>query len=176
MKMKNKIPRKVYAQVVVGFFFSFLILFYFFGRLLIPLLLQVVSLEVAVYTVFILCFVLCSLMVKPTVKKEMAKGDEPFSIVARNPEIEIPKEKMTARILAMRSVLSLAVAFILSLPLTLVVLFRYISRPDGDSTDIFVIAGGYTVFYLVFLGVSIFLIFVFVPSLKKWHWTKHQFG
>lgn len=174
--MNKKIPRKVYAQVAVGFFFSFLILFYFFGRLLIPVLLQVFSLEVAAYIVFFLCVGLCSLMVKPTIKKEMEKIDEPFSVVARNPAIEIPKEKLTVRILAIRGLLSLVATFVLSLPLTIIVFLRYIENPDKDFKYLYAIADSYFGFYLFFLGVSFFMMFVFVPSLKKWHWTKHQFG
>lgn len=174
--MNKKTPRKVYAQVAVGFFFSFLILCYFFGRLLLPLLLRVFSLEVAAYIVFFLCFGICSLMVKPTIKKEMEKIDVPFSIVAINPEIEIPKENLTAKILAIRGLLSLVATFVLSLPLTLIVFLRYIQNPDIDLKYLYAIANCYFGFYLFFLGASVFMMFLVVPSLKKWHWTKHQFG
>jgi hypothetical protein len=174
--MKRKITPKVYAQVAVGFFFSLLILLYFTGRFLFPILLQIFNLEVACYIVFFICFGLCCLMVKPTIKKEMERIDQPFSIVARNPEIEIPKEKLTLKIVLRRGLLSLVCTFILSLPLTLIVFFRYITSPDKDVQVLFALSNIYSVFYLFFLGASIFLVFIFVPSHKKWHWTKHQFG
>ncbi len=174
--MERKIPPKVYAQVAVGFFFSLIILLYFFGRLLFPILLQVFNLEVTSYIVFFLCFSLCSLMVKPTIKKEMKKIDEPFSLVARNPDVEIPREKLTFKILLKRGLLTLVVTFILSLPLTLIVLIRYIATPDKNIKVLLALANGYFGFYLFFLVASIVLVFFFVPSLIRWHWTKHQFG
>ena len=173
--MKRKIPLKVYAQIAVGFFFSLLILLYFSFRLLFPILLQIFNLEVAAYITFFLCFGLCSLMVKPTINKEMGKIGEPFSIVARNPEIEILKEKLTLNSLFIKGLLSIVVAFILSLPLTLIIFFRFIANPYEGLSTIFALVHGYAHFYWFFIGVSIFAIFIIVPSLKRWHWTKHQF-
>jgi hypothetical protein len=175
-RMKKKIPKKVYAQVAVGFFFSSLILLYFSYRLLLPTLLSMFNLEIAVYIIFFICFGLCSLMVKPTIKKEMEKIEEPFSIVARNPNIEIPKEKLTFILLVKRSILSLVVTLILSLPLTLIVFFRFIASTDHEIKIFFTLFSSYSIFYSFFLGISFFAVFIFVPSLKEWHWTKHQFG
>ena len=106
----------------------------------------------------------------------MEKIDEPFSLVARNPEIEIPKEKLTVKILAIRGLLSIIATFVLSLPLTLIVFLRYTETTDKDLIYLYEIAGSYSGFYMFFFGASVFMMFVFVPSLKKWHWTKHQFG
>ena len=175
-RMKKKIPKKVYVQVAVGFFFSSLILLYFSYRLLLPTLLSMFNLEIAVYIIFFISFGLCSLMVKPTIKKEMEKIEEPFSIVARNPDIEIPKEKLTFKLLVKRSVLSLVVTLILSLPLTLIVFFRFVASTEHEIKILFNLFNSYSIFYSFFLGISIFAVFIFVPSLKKWHWTKHQFG
>ena len=173
--MEDRIPPKVYARVAVGFFFSFIILLYFSYRLLFPTLLLTFNLEIAVYIISFISFSLCSLMVKPTLRKEMDKIDQPFSIVARNPDIEIPEEKLTPKVVRKRSLLSLVVTFILSLPLTLIAIFRFMANSDDGLEVIMTLLKDYSVFYIFFLGISIFLVFIFVPSLKTWHWTKHQF-
>ena len=174
--MGRKVPIKVYLQVAVGFFFSLLIIWYFFFRLFFSLLLQFFNLEVTVYITFLLSFGICSLMVKPTLKKQMKKIDEPFSIVARNPEIDIPKEKLTLKLIFARCFFSLIFFFIFSLPLTLIIFFRFVSAPVNGINVFLALASEYMGFYLFLLGASFFAIFIFVPSLRKWHWTKHQFG
>jgi hypothetical protein len=163
-------------QVAVGFFFSLLIIWYFLFRLLFPLLLQLFSIEATTYITFLLSFGICSLMIKPTLKKQMKMVDEPFSIVARNPEIEVPKEKLTLKLIFSRCVFSLILSFVFSLPLTLIIILRFIANPDKDINVFLTFANEYTGFYLFVVGASFFAIFIFVPSLRKWHWTKHQFG
>jgi hypothetical protein len=171
-----KIPIKVYMQVGVGFFFSLLILWYFFSRLLFPLLHPIFSFEASVYITFILSFGLCLLMVKPTINKEMKKIDEPFSLVARNPDIDIAKEKFTIKTLILRSAFSLGLAWLLSLPFIIITILSFIGESEQNVRVFLSLASKYYWLYFVFTGAAFFIFFVFVPSIKRWHWTKHQFG
>jgi len=162
-------------QVGVGFFFSLLISWYFFFRLLFPLLLPIFNFESSAYITFILSFGLCSLMVRPTIKKEMRKIDKPFSLVARNPDIKNPKETFTIKTLISRSVFSLGLAWLLSLPFILITILRF-SRVEEKTIRVFLsLSSEYFWFYMFFLGISFIIFFIFIPSLKRWHWTKHQF-
>lgn len=173
--MKRKVPLKVYLQVAVGFFFILLIIWYFLCRLLFPLLLQHFSLETAAYITFTLSFCICCFLVRPSIQKELKRSDEPFSIVARDPKVTIKHEKITLRIIFLKSAASMLLSCVFSLPLTLIIIFRFIAVPDRNIDVFLGLLNEYTGFYVFFLGASLFSIFIFVPSLRKWHWTKHQF-
>lgn len=162
-------------QVTVGFFFSLLILWYFSYRLLFHLLLQFFDLETSIYITFLLSLGICSLMVKPTIRKEMGKVNEPFSIVAKNPDIDIPQDEFTLKVIFSRSVVSVVLACLLSLPFSLIILFRYVTHSAKETNVFLSLLNEYSGFYLLFFGASFFVVFIFFPSLKKWHWTKYQF-
>ncbi len=88
-------------------------------------------------------------MVKPTVRKKMKKIEELFSVVARNPELEIPEEKWTLKKLAIRALLSQLVAFILSLPLTLIACIRLFGNKDKDCKFLYAYVSNYSSFDLL---------------------------
>lgn len=173
--MERKVVIKVYSQVVVGFFFILLIIWYFSCRLLFPLLLQYISIETSTYVTFILSFCICCLLVRSSIQKELKRSDVPFSIVARNPETEIRKERIALKLIFLRSAISVLFGCLFSFPLTLIIIFRFIAVPDRNLDVFFNLLSEYVGFYLFIFGASLFSIFIFVPSLKNWHWTKHQF-
>jgi len=174
-KMKRKMPIKIYLRVAVGFFFSLLIIWYFSYRLLFPILLQFFSLETSTGVTFVISFLVCSLLVKPSLQKEMEKVDEPFSIVARNPDLETPKEKLTIKSVLLRCSVALSFTFLASLPLSIIGILKLLQSKDPSFLIVFSLLDNYKYIYVLFLLGSLFLVFFGYSSLQKWHWTKHQF-
>ncbi|KAB2888031.1 MAG: hypothetical protein F9K32_17980 [Desulfobulbaceae bacterium] len=160
--MKKKIPPKIYLKIAVGFFFSSIILWYFSFRLLTPLIAQTGSMFFTIGVPIILSILICSLLVKTTIKKELENINEPFSIVARNPNIEIPKEKLTLKILLIRSVISVVIAILLTLPFTIISILKTLAASPSQLSGLVSNLYNFIGFYIFFAIFSIFGVLQFI--------------
>ncbi len=173
--MDNKIPEIVYYKIFIGFIFSLLIIWYFSFRLtsqfLLPFLLSVLT----AYLTFTFSLIVCLMLIKRTIEIEIKDKDIPFSVVARNPDIPIPEEKITLQLALKKLTASLAYTFLLGVPLTLIGLIRVFTKKDTFIDIMGLFLESYWIFYAICFLISMLIAFVFIPSLKGWHWTKLQF-
>lgn len=172
---KQKIPFKVYLELTVGFFFCLIIIWYFSYRLLFPLLAQTNSASLIVGIPALISFIICLMLVKPSLKKEMERLDEPFTVVARNPDIEIKKEPLTIKGIIIRIFVTIIISIIVTIPFTIISVLKFSQKEQKSVGVFFDILGDYKGFYIFFMILSLVIVFVIFPGLKKWHWTKHQF-
>jgi hypothetical protein len=172
---KKKIPTKVYKSVGVGFFFSLIIIWYFSYRLLTPTLVQFFSHEICVYSTLIFSFTVCLFLINPSIEKELEKVNEDFSLVARNPNYEIVKEDLSVKSIINKTLIGISISFVFSLPITIMIFLQIINSQSRWTTSIVLMFNKYWLFYLICILLSLIIIFFIFPSLKKWHWTKHQF-
>lgn len=176
---ERKKPTILILNIIVGFFFCLMILWYFSFRLL----KIVFSITLAgnsdamfcwtVITSFYLSLVVCLVLIKPTLKKEKKILGQHFSITAKDPNIvntEFKKEFTVGSVLV-QLFFSVFFTFVFSLPFSIIALIQIFS----NSRDMATVLSDYWLFYVFCLVFAVFFIFVGIPSFRKWHWTKHQF-
>ena len=173
--MNTNVPAKIYYRVGVGFVFCLIIVWYFAYRLLFPTLQKFLSAEICGYTTFVLSLIICLSLIKLSIKKELEKEGDLFSLVARNPDIEIPKEEVTIKSLSINFCIGILFCFIISLPVTIIGLIQLVSKDGTVERNLRAFVNDYWVFYLFCCLLTLFAVFCVFPSLKRWHWTKHQF-
>jgi hypothetical protein len=174
-RMNRKVPLKVYFRVAVGFFFCLLIVWYFTFRLLFGIILHISSPLLGAEISLGISFIICLLLIRRSIEKEMLDVDEPFSIVARDPSFQIQKEKYTIKIIFIRLFAAIIIFILASLPLTIIGILQIFGRKSNTFDLIVCFIDNHFFFYIVCIVASIFAVFVILPSLKKWNWTKHQF-
>ncbi len=172
------IPLKVYVEIAVGFFFTMILIWFLaFRFVFIALLqLQLVPPNISFIISVLGSILFCSLLVKPTFKKIMKNPDIPFSVVARNPNLEIPYQPITIKSIFYRSIAAIVFSILLSLPFTIIALLRFCEQNVRDI-NIFIESFMKYKYPYIFIAISVmYLVFLVFPSLRKWHWTKHQFN
>ncbi len=175
MKNNLSIPYKVYLQIAVGFFFSTILIWVLAFRLVFIALYEPFTPEIAFMISVFGSMVFCSFLVKPTFKKLMKNPDAPFSVVARNPAIEIPKEPLTLKTVFLRTIAAIAFTILLNLPFVIISLLQF-SKQNVKNLEVLIDSFlPYKYLFIFITLVTLYFVYLVFPSLRKWHWTKHQF-
>jgi hypothetical protein len=119
--------------------------------------------------------IVCLLLLKRTIKEEIEKIDAPFSLVARDPNIPLQKDKITLKVFVVRLVGSTIISFLASVPLIAIGFAKYYQTAIDTNELWRLFTDIYLYYYLSFLAVSLFASFILYPQFKNWHYTKHQF-
>jgi hypothetical protein len=138
-------------------------------------LVQFFSHEICAYSTLIFSFIVCLFLINPSIEKELEKVNEDFSLVARNPNYEIVKEDLSVKSIINKTLIGISISFVFSLPITIMIFLQIINSQSRWTTSIVLMFNKYWLFYLICILLSLIIIFFIFPSLKKWHWTKHQF-
>lgn len=173
--MHKDIPQNVWTKVVIGFLFSFFIIWYFSYRLLIGIVFPFLPTTPVLYLTSIFSVLVCLLLVKRTIEIEMKNPDASVSVVAKNPEIEIVQEELTTKGTLNKMVYSMLFTLFLGLPFILISIVRIVSGESSIGTVFNAFMESYWIIFTICYFISLFISFVFIPSLKSWHWTKPQF-
>ena len=173
--MKEKVPFRVYYRVAIQLFFTSIMVWYFAFKVLRMVFPLPIYFTELFYISIFFSIAVCLSLLKRGIRDEIQNKDKPFSIVTKDPNIEIKKEKITKKIVINRIIASILISFILTLPVTMIGAVQVISK-KYSIIEIFVFfKAGYWKLYLGSFLLIFFLSFFQRYLIERWHWTKHQF-
>jgi hypothetical protein len=117
----------------------------------------------------------CLLLVDRTIEIEMKNPESSVSVVAKDPTIEIIQEEITTKGSLKKMAYSMLFTLFLGLPFILIAVVKIVTGENSVSTVANSFLESYWIIFAICLSISLFISFVFIPSLKGWHWTKPQF-
>ena len=176
--MKKLIPLKVYYRIGVQLPFFFILVWALAFKLL-TLLIPIagITLDANHYVIIssVLSIIACLSVLRISIEKEMEKIDEPFSIVARDPNIPLVVDRITLKVVCARTLFSIYFALIVSIPLILIGFINIISGKSTVSEIVNEYGNFFLYYFIVWFLFALFGSFLYRPLIRNWHWTKHQF-
>jgi hypothetical protein len=173
--MKEKVPLRVYYRVAILFFFTSIMIWYFSFRVLCMVFPFPTYFTELFYISIFFSIAVCLSLVKRGIRDEMKNKDQTFSLVARDPKVEIKKEKITKKIVINRIIASIFISFILTLPVTTIGALQVINKKYNIIEIFGFFKAGYWKLYLGCFLLILFFSFFQRYLLDRWQWTKHQF-
>jgi len=179
--MKKPIPRKIYLRIAAQLPFFFILIWFLIFRLLTFLFIQttnliVVDIKYYALATTIFSIIVCILVMNPSIEREMETIDEPFSLVARDPNIPLKVDKITLKVFLSRFLFSIYFALLVSVPLILIGLVNLIAG-NILLKDMLTKYGKIFFFYFIcWFLIALLAAFLYRPLTRNRHWTKHQFS
>jgi hypothetical protein len=105
----------------------------------------------------------------------MKNPESSVSVVAKDPDMEIIQEEITTKGSLKKMAYSMLFTLFLGLPFIIISLIKIVNGESSVITVLNIFLESYWIIFAICYFISLFISFVFIPSLKGWHWTKPQF-